>query len=1420
MSAILQTACTSSNGNSRNVSRSETPNRRDSSARDIVNGTNQENVIGNSSNVQILSAPDLDGMTTHAASSVADTSEFPLDFSEDPANQLFAADSDPEDDSEQEASELLQHQSTLLGRSTVRERNVGMSPLFVDTSSATSSPTRSIRPRSPNPSHEIHSTSRHIPSHLSSDRGANINLGQSDRRSRLETGLNTRVENVDGDNIANVIHDGDDAIGPSLNDLLSSNDLIDYNISNHHRHVSHRLFAPSRTRTLRDGQVTSQELSPYTRYYSTELLPRAEPHAEEYAAPAMRYAPRLYNYAGSSLSSRFPQGYISPRRRVALIENGSLTHSTPAYIASPTHYHTNSSQPSGPTMEIVDVDPFLEYVDPVLRTTLPVLPPPILPGYHHDAAGIETGMDVDYYESLANDAVPVAVSSSILRPPPSYSVAVRSLSSPLSTERSSAVSASSNANPSSRMNIGHQTNSHSRHHHRHLNHRHSPSISGGHSITVTTNRQHGGCLNNSTSGRAITHPQLTPRSQTSSASSVSVSVTPRRSGGDRISNANANGDSTSNAVPGTMLRSNDSTSGYNNHRKRAIRDARFVSTSEDVDPERAPKRTSRPTVTVKREVLQQEEPQSQEENAQAVNSLQERTHIKQEIREDQASTSNQESKRIKITKRRESSEEERRNISISTQHNPINCDGKRQVKKVTQKDDIHIANPETTRQNSTTSAVPVSISNHASTVKGEPSKANVVKAEAQEISDVQKETKHYNKCKNERKSTEMQTEDEQALSTEQQIQKSETKEESSDAPNMIQSPQPGPSGIQTSSHNEEDVDPSFAVLQNAPDLQLDCLSSDTEDEVNEDVTVVKISRRRKGTSRKKWNASGRSHSDRTSSTTTINAPPGSIVEVDLTQESDTDDNEIRVDAIHPPPPLSGPHSSVVYGDPYSMDSVYADSSEDSANRIGGGIKLRRFATAPHGALPPNVHSAGSSRGSTPSTTPGPSVHGNSQNSGAAATGGIRSAENISNPQSCSNHDRYCNAERFNACLSHSSRQLPHPDTHQNSCRSHRNYVHNPCNGECGSVSASHEPSPAHTQATQSSHVNRQNRSSSPHPPGVSASRHHSRHLPHSRSSHHLDNAHSSRISNPSFDQWTFRPRRLRAPEGSIAPSASTARSNSTTDSNGTHHHSSHHANVQHQQPHVPNDCPDAHCQLHQNPESAIILGSPPREFRRQGSSHVSSAPSGSNQQTLHRAHQANNLVQQQTQPVDFRRSSSASRSSTETTRDVADQPLNNSITAPSNRQRNEVTVPSRNNDPHPHHVSNQQPPPPPYPSDASDLLRPYHQITLPHSASSFDPGASAHVPRQDQRLLNAVWRMQYHPLRSTRHPSHQRRWMSHQVQQETMRRHMGSAAAAANNAPASVNETGTNHTANSIDLGTFHYVFVVFKPIYFKLILS
>ena len=909
-------------------------------------------------------------------------------------------------------------------------------------------------------------------------------------------------------------------------------------------------------------------------------------------------------------------------------------------------------------------------------------------------------------------------------------------------------------------------------------------------------------MNHTTSGRAITHPQLTPRTQSSSSSSVSVSVTPRRSGGDRIPNLSTNSSSTSNAASGNIIRNNEVNTNHINHRKRAIRDTRFVSITEETDPERAPKRTSRPSITVKREITQPEEPELFDDNSEGANSTQERTNKTPDSQGEQASTSNHECKRSKVIKRRESSDEQKINVSYRIANNQIKGLQKSLASKVSTQEGIHIANEPTTTHNS---ANKESSLTHTLPAKGEPSKSNAVKLEKLEpSSSVQSETARDESKKDERRKREMKIEDISTCSSDLQRQAIASKEDSPCSPSMAQSPQPGPSGLQPSSSNpEQDSNASFAVLQNAPDLQLDCLSSDTEDEVNEDVTVVKISRRRKGTSRKKWSTNGRNHTDRGSSTTTINAPPGSVVEVDLTQESDTDDNEIRVDAIHPPPPLSGPHSNIVYGEHYSMDSVSTDMIEDSSNRIGGGIKLRRFATAPHGALPPNVHSAGSSRGSTPSSTPGPSLHANSQNS--APTANIRSAESTANPHPCTNHDRYCNPDRFSMCISHATRPLPPPDTNHGSCRTHRNYVVNTCNGECGSLPAHHEPSPAHNQSVLSSHSNRQNRSSSPQPPGISTSRHHSRHLHHSRSSHQLDNAHSSRISNPSFDQWTFRPRRLRAPEGSIAPSASTARSSSTIESNVTHQHSMHHANLQHQQPHHPNDCPDAHCQLHQNPGSVVILGSPPREFRRHGSSHDSTAPSTNNQQTLHRAHQANDVVQQQTQPVDFRRSSSASRSSTETAREPTEPALNNPTSTTSTRSRNDITIQARNNEPVSHHISNQQPPPPPYPSDASDLLRPYHQISLPPSASSFDPGAAAHVPRQDQRLLNAVWRMQYHPLRSARHPSHQRRWMSHQVQQETMRRHMGSAAAATNNAPTPVNETGANH-ASSIELGMYHIV--------------
>ena len=117
------------------------------------------------------------------------------------------------------------------------------------------------------------------------------------RRPRGDTNLGSHAANRDAGSMADIMNDGDDvaALGPSLNDLLSSDDMIEYNISNHHRHLNERsyLFAPSRARnSIRDGPVGSQELNPYARYYSAELLAPADPHAEDYTAPGMRYTPR------------------------------------------------------------------------------------------------------------------------------------------------------------------------------------------------------------------------------------------------------------------------------------------------------------------------------------------------------------------------------------------------------------------------------------------------------------------------------------------------------------------------------------------------------------------------------------------------------------------------------------------------------------------------------------------------------------------------------------------------------------------------------------------------------------------------------------------------------------------------------------------------------------------------------------------------------------------------------------------------------------------------------------------------------------------------------------------------------------------------------------------------------------------------
>ena len=89
-------------------------------------------------------------------------------------------------------------------------------------------------------------------------------------------------------------------------------------------------------------------------------------------------------------------------------------------------------------------------------------------------------------------------------------------------------------------------------------------------------------------------------------------------------------------------------------------------------------------------------------------------------------------------------------------------------------------------------------------------------------------------------------------------------------------PQPGPSGLQSSSRSQGSS--SGSKLQNsdritAPDLQLDCLSSDSDESCNEDVQVVRIPRK-KGKKTSKL-----------------------PVEVDLTQEMTSDDDDITIEEV-------------------------------------------------------------------------------------------------------------------------------------------------------------------------------------------------------------------------------------------------------------------------------------------------------------------------------------------------------------------------------------------------------------------------------------------------------------------------------------------------------------------------------------------
>ena len=113
----------------------------------------------------------------------------------------------------------------------------------------------------------------------------------------------SRTENRSSGNTTEATHIADDDadLGPSLNDLLSSDDLIEYNMGRLPESVylsaSRARYAQNHDRPMIDRPMSTVDISmpdPYATYYSTELLARANSHGDEYAASAMRYAPR-YN---------------------------------------------------------------------------------------------------------------------------------------------------------------------------------------------------------------------------------------------------------------------------------------------------------------------------------------------------------------------------------------------------------------------------------------------------------------------------------------------------------------------------------------------------------------------------------------------------------------------------------------------------------------------------------------------------------------------------------------------------------------------------------------------------------------------------------------------------------------------------------------------------------------------------------------------------------------------------------------------------------------------------------------------------------------------------------------------------------------------------------------------------------------------
>ena len=104
----------------------------------------------------------------------------------------------------------------------------------------------------------------------------------------------SRTENRSSGNTTETTHIADDVadLGPSLNDLLDDDYMESAYLS------ASRARYPNHDREAQIP-ISSLDISmpdPYARYYSTDPLARAISHTDEYAASAMRYAPRYNNH--------------------------------------------------------------------------------------------------------------------------------------------------------------------------------------------------------------------------------------------------------------------------------------------------------------------------------------------------------------------------------------------------------------------------------------------------------------------------------------------------------------------------------------------------------------------------------------------------------------------------------------------------------------------------------------------------------------------------------------------------------------------------------------------------------------------------------------------------------------------------------------------------------------------------------------------------------------------------------------------------------------------------------------------------------------------------------------------------------------------------------------------------------------------